>query len=169
MTKAFQGGADIQFIVQAEQVERAYAEMALKVSPVGMAGYLQAFVDPWIRERAEARFSDEGDDVVGKWAPLQEVTANFRAQAGYGAYHPINERTGELRDYITNSPNNVNIHPAGATLQMPGQPPTGELEAKVKRAQKGSQSPNTPARPVMGMNEGDLAFVLTSMSAWFNK
>jgi hypothetical protein len=47
---------------------------------------------------------------------------------------------------------------------MPGDTPTGELAEKVKTAQQGKDNPRTVPRPVLGMNEVDLAFVLEGLS-----
>jgi hypothetical protein len=53
-----------------------------------------------------------------------------------------------------------------AELEFPGSVPTGKLHDKVKTAQEGSSSPLTPARPVVGVNEADLAFVLGAMATY---
>ena len=137
------------------------------LNPVAIAGFLGAVVDPYLRKRAQARFTSEGDDVVGGWAELKEATQNIRSDLGYGAAHPINKRTGELEDYIVNSPNSLNIHPWGASLTLPGNAPVGELADKVRRAQQGDvrQVP----RPVLGMNERDLAFVLLALASNIRK
>ena len=143
-------------------VERMLHALDTALNPVAVASFLGAEVDPYLRERGRSRFQNEGDDVVGQWAPLKEATQNIRLQMGYGAAHPINKREGELEEYITESPNNLTVTPWGAQLTLPGTPPQGELLDKVKRAQQGDD--RTVPRPVLGMNEADLAFVLVALA-----
>jgi len=131
---------------------------------VGLAGFLGEVVDPYLRQRARGRFADEGDDVTGAWQPLKPATQEIREQLGYGGAHPINIRTHELEAYIVDSPNNLSAHPWGATLTLPGNPAQGELRDKMERAQQGDD--RTAARPVLGMNERDLAFVLLALGGF---
>lgn len=145
-------------------VQAMLTRMDTLLSPPAIAGFLGAKVDPYLRGRARSRFRAEGDDVTGAWVPLASATREIRAQMGYGAEHPINRRTGQLEEYIAGSPNQINIHALGATLTLPGQPPVGEIKSKVETAQKGKSYPRTPARPVLGMNEKDLAYVLTALA-----
>lgn len=137
------------------------------LNPVAMAEFLGTSVDPYIRHRAEQRFQSEGDDVSGRWLPLADATQAIRAASGYGASGPINVRTGELEAYVVGTPGISTPEAYGASLTSPGIPPTGELEAKVRTAQSGKDNPRTPPRPVIGMNEGDLAAVLTMLSGFF--
>ena len=91
----------------------------------------------------------------------------------YGPAHPINHRTGELEAYITGSPHLLEVTPYGASLTMPGTEPTGELKRKVRVAQAGDPGSATngltPPRPVIGVNEKDLLFVLTSMQSFIER
>jgi hypothetical protein len=160
------GGVTIDFIVEDKSVEAMLFRLDTALNPVAIAVFLQGSVDPWVRQRAEQRFKGEGDDVVGRWAPLKESTQDIRAQSGYGASHPINRREGELEDYIVDSPNRLAVNPMGATLTMPGAPPTGELKKKFDTAQKGKDFPRTVPRPVIGLNEQDLVFILTSLATY---
>lgn len=158
------GFIDIRLIGDTAGVQAMLLHLETKLSPPGMGGFLLTHVDPYLRHRARDRFSSEGDDVVGQWTPLTAATQSIRAERGYGPAHPINRRTGELEDYIANSGGAVSIHPAGATLVFPGQAASGELADKVRTAQVGTDSPRTVPRPVLGMNERDLAAVLTMMA-----
>jgi hypothetical protein len=137
--------------------------LMVTLSPEGLAAFLGSTVEPYFRKRAAIRFRDEGDDVSGKWAPLLESTKEIRTQAGYGE-GPINRRTGELEAFIEDSQSDVRVTPLGSILTMPGDTPTGELAEKVKTAQQGKDNPRTVPRPVLGMNEVDLAFVLEGLS-----
>lgn len=158
-------GIDVQIIGDSSGVQAMLNHLDTALNPVAIAGFLGATVDPYLRSRMKDRFAGEGDDVVGKWIPLAQTTQDIRQQQGYGAAHPINRRTGDLENYIVGSPNAISIHGLGATLTMPGNRPTGELKKKVETAQRGKANrPVTPPRPVLGMNEKDLAFVLTALA-----
>lgn len=156
--------ATIQIIGENTAVQALMTRMEVSLSPMGLSGFLMGGVDPWIRGRAKARFANEGDDVSGRWAPLLETTENIRADEGFGAANPINVRTGELEEYITGTPGGVGLHAMGATLTSPGTPASGNLAKKVQTAQVGKQWPPTVRRPVMGVNEADLAVILGELS-----
>lgn len=158
----------VQMEGDSKQVLHMLQKLDTSLNPVRIGAWLGTTVDPWIRSRARDRFAKEGDDVSGAWAPLKPATQRIRATQGYGPDHPINVRTHRLEHYITRGPNSVNVHTLGATLIMPGRPPTGELKTKVETAQAGKQYPSTVARPVMGMNERDLLAVLTDLSLYIS-
>lgn len=153
--------------------ERGVQEMLNKIdsalSPVGLATFLHGAVAPWVQERAADRFASEGDDVTGKWAPLEQATIEIRENEGFGGAHPINRRTGELEEYITQGQVGVTAAPSVAVMTYPKNPPSGKsLRQKMETAQKGRRTPNTVARPVLGLNERDLGAVMT-MLAFFVK
>ena len=135
------------------------------LSPVGLAAFLHGDVGPWVKQRAADRFRDEGDDVTGKWAPLAASTVEFRENAGFEGAHPINKRTGELEAYITQGNVDVVAAPGVATMRYPSKSGTVSkaLRQKLKTAQQGRDTPRTVARPVLGLNERDLAHVLTML------
>ena len=54
------------------------------------------------REEIAKLFESEGAE-AGGWVGLAASTARQRAQQGYGAYHPILVRSGELRDSLINA------------------------------------------------------------------
>lgn len=145
-------------------VQAMLAHLQNKLSPPNLGAFLLGQVDPYLRARADARFQSEGDDVTGKWAPLEQATEMIRASQGFPAAHPINERTGELRDYLANAPSAVSMNVIGTTLTYPGAAPSGELADKMATAQAGRSYPETVARPVLGMNHNDLTAVLTMLS-----
>lgn len=136
------------------------------LSPEGLALFLHGAVEPWLLQRATSRFHNEGDDAVGKWAPLQPSTMEFRENDGHGASHPINKRTGELENYITGVGADTTSLPGLATLTFPD-PDTKmspALQQKMKTAQEGRSNPRTVARPVLGLGEKDLVTVLTQLA-----
>lgn len=153
--------------VNNRSVDRMLHRMDIALSPPALAEFLMGTVAPYLEGRAESRFLDEGDDVVGAWAPLSAATQNIRASLGYGADHPINVRTGELEEYITQGPPSTLMFPGGAGITLPGAPAQGELLEKMMRAQGGDE--RTPARPVLGMNENDLIAVLLQLSTYISE
>lgn len=159
--------------VEDAALELVLARLETGLSGAGIATFLGATVDPYLRDRARARFQAEGDDAVGRWLPLASATQEIRQSQGYGPAHPINHRTGELERYITDSPNALTITPVGASLDLPGKPATGELQRKVRVAQQGDPGGSgqgaTPPRPVMGVSEKDIIFVQSALSIYLGE
>lgn len=134
------------------------------MSPQGLSFFLMSRVGPWLKQRAANRFRSQGDDVSGKWAPLQESTIRIRESHGFSA-GPINRRTGELEAYITQSQFSVTPTAVGTALKYPSDPPRNKgVREKMKTAQQGKGHPKTVARPVLGMNERDLSYVITMLA-----
>ena len=148
----------------ASGVQAMLAHLQNKLSPPNLGAFLLGQVDPYLRNRVADRFAAEGDDVSGKWLPLQPATETIRASQGYSPAHPINRRTDEMRDHLLYSASGVSMGVAGTTLTYPGNAPSGELEDKMTTAQVGRSYPDTPARPVLGMNQNDLAAILTLLA-----
>lgn len=160
---------DLHYQVDDKSVETLFADLYAVLAPPAIGAFLGSTIDPYLRQRAQERFQSEGDDVVGAWLPLTSATQKIRASQGYGSAHPINHRTGKLEAYITESPNQISVHSLGATLTLPGNRPTGEMKRKVETAQVGKVYPNTPARPVLGMNERDLAFTMSALELYIRR
>ena len=165
------GFMDISIVGNERGVQRMLSRLDSAFSPVGLTLFMHGSVEPWLERRARDRFATEGDDVTGKWKPLAQTTQEFREHAGHGASHPINRRTGELEAYITGTKALVSYPgPAITTLTYPGNPPSGPmLKRKVTTAQKGHVGPKTPPRPVLGVNERDLAYVMTQLAFFIQK
>lgn len=169
MAKGPVGFIDFEIVGNERGVQQMLNRIDSSLSPVGLAAFLHGAVAPWVQERAADRFAAEGDDVSGKWAPLQQSTIEIRENEGFGGAHPINRRTGELEEYITQGQVGVVSSPGLAVMTYPKNPPnTIGLRKKMETAQKGKFSPHTVARPVLGLNERDLGAVLT-MLAFFVK
>lgn len=131
----------------------------------GTQVWLTNEVLPYIKQRASSRFSNEGDDVSGRWPQLSATTIEIRESQGFGS-GPINVRTGELERYITGSPGVVNGRVLTYPDHSPGSGTDGYLEAKIMTAQEGRANPRTPPRPVLGLNENDLAFAVASLATF---
>lgn len=155
------GFIELEIIGNDRGVQRMLEIVDSSMSAVGLAAFLYGSVGPWVMSRAEERFKQEGDDVTGKWAPLMPRTQEIRESYGFGGSHPINKRTGELEDYITQGQVSVVTSPGVGILRFPGNPPNSpSLREKMKTAQQGRANPSTVARPVLGLNEKDLIAVM---------
>jgi len=162
-------GMQVQVVGNDEGVEQMLHVLDTALNPVAIGAFLGGVVGPFLEGRARSRFANEGDDAVGKWAPLQQTTVDIRESQGYGGAHPINHRTGELEEFITGSGNYTTVHPWGATLQFPGASPIGEMEEKVRTAQMGKSAQykggsDTVPRPVLGLSETDLVYVMSALA-----
>lgn len=166
-------GMSISLIGDVHGVQRMMEHLDTALNPVAIAGFLGAKVMPYLTARAQNRFSNEGDDVVGGWRPLSAATENFRSTGraqgmwAVGDAHPINVRTHELERYVTSGTGVVAPNPSGAILQYPNPSNvrTPELREKLRTAARGKAQPNTPPRPVLGVNERDMAFLLLSLAS----
>jgi len=142
--------------------------MVNALQPYGVANFLETQVGPYVKKRAVDRFREEGDDVSGPWAPLKESTREIRyssTEYQTGAAHPINVRTGRLEKYVTGSQPLAYANSFGASLRYPARASSKkEIRDKMRTAQFGLQSPPTVARPVLGLNEHDLLFVITAFN-----
>lgn len=159
---------DIDLTGDAQYVHKMITHLDQKLGPQGLTAFLAMTVLPYMTQRASERFQNEGDDVVGKWAPLAPATEVIRQQMGFSGAHPINVRTGELERYITQGSPSASVvaSPMGAFMQHPANAPTGRLKNKVKVAQQGDPSfgRGVPPRPVLGMNEADLGYVMVALA-----
>lgn len=154
-----------------QQVNEMLDHLDKVFSQNGMWAFMQTSVAPYLRTRAQGRFAAEGDGASGRWAPLKPATVKVREQGvasgaffGISGSHPINVRTHSLEQYITQGIGEVTLEGNGnASLHYPKRSsPAGELKKKVRRAQVGGG--NTPARPVLAVNETDLFAIMTSLA-----
>ena len=155
---------NFQMLIDTSDVQEVLESLDTAHSPEALAAFMAGTIGPYLQERARLRFAKEGDDVSGPWAPLSATTQAFRESGGFPPDHPINHRTGRLEYYITGTPAGATpTSSGGAMLTFPGTPPTGETARKVATAQYGRANPRTPARPVLGINEGDVAFTTMAL------
>lgn len=156
----------IRYDLNDKEVKSLFRKLEVLMGAEGLATFLGTTVGPYLRERAEDRFAMEGDDVTGPWAPLSDVTVAIREGTGFPGAHPINRRTGELEEWVTQG--NYFAYPVGpdmASLRFPGSDPSPSVKRKLDTAQRGKTSPTTPPRPVLGVNEKDLLFVTAALHA----
>lgn len=141
-------------------VDEVMDKLLVFLSPIGTSLFLGSTIGPYLSKRAGERFAGEGDDVVGKWAPLKDSTVAIRESQNYPGAHPINRRSGELENWVVDGGWDAYPTGFGASLRYPGTRPSGELKDKVLTAQAGREFPKTVARPVLGVNENDLFFLI---------
>lgn len=164
------GLIEIELVGDTTQVDMMLAYLDRILSPAGMGGFLGLNVGPYLQSRARDRFQSEGDDVTGPWAPLAPDTVEIRQRMGQMGDHPINRRTGELEDYVTQGQFRTVVHSLGATLTYPGNTPSRQsIRQKMETAQQGRISPPTVPRPVLGMNERDLMYVVTTLAFFIER
>lgn len=151
-------------IVIEGNASRNMARLATVLTPPSLALFLSETVDRYLISRISERFNSEGDDAVGKWAPLAPATQKIRASRGYGAAHPINVRTGELRRFVEGASNRlISEDPTGAMLSRPSRA-SGRVREKLAGAQQGEFP--APPRPVLGLSMTDMAFTMTALEAY---
>lgn len=154
-------GIDVKILADASSAILLLTRLEVALSAPGVAVFLETNVKQLIQERAQARFNSQGDDVSGVWKKLTDATVSIRESQGFGPT-PINIRTTDLERFITTSAGQI----IGDTLVYPGDAPTRALEQKVMTAQQGRTFPETPARPVLGLNETDALGILTDLALY---
>lgn len=152
-----------------EAVDKILDDVVRAVSPPALIGFLNSWVSPYFEDQIVDRFAGLGDDGTpgGTWAPLAESTMRIRHALGYFDDYAINERSGDLVEWLAMTRDFAMI-PGGAQMTLPDEGEgSGELWHKLKVAQVGhTQTSNemipgayTPPRPVLSMNETDLLAV----------
>lgn len=156
----------IGMVMNSTHARAMLAAMQLRMQPPAMIAFMQAGVAPYVRGRIAARFNSEGDDVTGRWHPLAAETEIIRQRHGYPGAHPINVRTGQMRNYLTSSPGNAISAGGVSQFEYPGAPAAGDLMTKLMTAQGGKANPSTLPRPVLGFNMND-SVALTALVAGY--
>jgi len=131
--------------VDPTEVEAMFHHLQLRLSPGALRVFLNTRAHRDLAMRAQQRFANEGDDATGPWADLTFMTGRIRAWQGYPPFHPINVRTGALRNFVVNT-FTVKETAHGATLKMPGEA-SGDLLAKLTQAQVGGGGRPRTSRP----------------------
>ncbi len=132
---------------------------------MNLTTFLRRYADPWFSGKAGAAFQDEKDPSGASWAPLKPYTVDLRESMGFPGEHPINHRTGQMERYIMSGARTFMVGAQQATMRFPGKG-SSLFNKKLKVAQQGAAYPRTVARPVIGMDERDLAIMLQSLSLW---
>lgn len=157
---------DVEFRVDSHDMDLILGRLTQSLTEERIAVFMEEEAMSYLHERISQRFAHEGDDIVGPWAPLRFSTEKVRGDAGFGAAHPINERTGELRNWLIAS-HTVTESGDGVIGDIPGNASIGlELMDKLTTAQIGRSDPSTVARPVLGIGVVDMEAIVTSMRMW---
>lgn len=168
-------GLDIKVTILSKPVMDALTRMASRTSSGGLGLFMRDQVHPLMVKRIKDRFSTEGDLAVGKWAELTYATSRIREWKGYGAFHPINKRTGAMEDFLTSSFMLTTQGGAGARLKIPGSTGGAEMAKKIATAQGGGSGQssrmsgpnrNTPARPVLALDAIDAVVIGKALFEW---
>lgn len=133
------------------------------LSPLSLSAFLREEGLQFLRERADVRFGQEGDDASGPWPALAWPTVQIRQSKGFPGEHPINVRTGSLKQWITSSRGAVTQTGTGAAASWPGEG-TPLQEEKLATAQ--GKKRGVPARPVLAANELDLYVLTSGVAHW---
>lgn len=156
------------------QDEIAVRRYFLRLSEGLMSNSLRQWVytnaRPYLQSRARRRFETEGDDVTGPWAELSLATQGFRRRHGFPPEHPINVRTGGLRQYVTQT-YDMTEGWREVTFNMPGRADNSVIRKKYRAAQRGGVGKSGlpfPARPVIAMNENDQRRLTDRFAGWVN-
>lgn len=164
-----------QFWVETEWDPTAVGRVLDKVDEATSGGslmtFLQVAANPYMTDELVDRFAYYGDNKSGNWAPLAESTQRIREALGYDGSDPINERDGELLEFVLYS----RVWAGGgdwAMFTMPGDPPSFELEQKLQHAQLGAENNPlidgavTPPRPVLATGADDMAALLVMLQQY---
>jgi hypothetical protein len=164
---------DVMIEVDEEQVLNMLFRLDVATSQIGFASWATTEIDPWLQMRARDRFKGEGDGASGKWRSLSTLTQEWRFMQGYPASHPINVRSGALRDYVESADGQwLSEGHEGGRYVWPevALPYTNYIAAKLHTANVGRRRgenrlfPNasTPKRPAVVADQTDLRALLES-------
>ena len=153
------GKMDVDVTGDQRTVELMMQGMDRAFDPVNITyNLLSDRVYPILEERAKARFANEGgEEVGGAWAALRPYTVEKR-----GSAHPINVRTGQMRDHILQREPDAMPNSLGGSLWFPKRGGSAKALAKVKTAQMGDEKSRTVARPVLGVSAKDMELILVA-------
>lgn len=140
---------EAQFDENDEQVVFQMLDMAVGyVGMYTMVGDVAGRVTGAIKEgfEFEASPSVAGEGI--QWKELAWFTIQEREHHGFPGRHPINERTGEMVEVLTQEADVDQTGPDEFTAEMPGRM-TPFVEQKVRTAQFGDPFSKTVPRPVL--------------------
>lgn len=157
---------EILFETDANSATGVFDTLDARMQDTGLIEFMEDHVDPYLRRRIANRFLAEGDDVSGHWHPLTRATELIRARQGFPPQHPINVRTRQMKDFLISTPSQVRSSGPEVILTHPPPIASGEINRKIATAQGGKANPPTPARPVIGVNENDLLYITSSLTAY---
>lgn len=139
--------------------------IGLEVTLNGLTTVLSdATVVKAVRDQFDRNFEREGGRTA--WAPLAPATAAERRRLGYGARHPILDRTGALRRHVLTTPAQTRRVAGGAELRIQPSPSVGGVR-KYRFLAKGGRTPTggrVPARPMVVIDSSGAVKVTSAIS-----
>lgn len=162
------GSVQFDVVVDDDDVSGMFARFDSVLEAPNLAQFLRRYATPWFRGKAGAGFEDEMAPNGQPWSPLKPYTVETRESEGFPGDHPINHRTGAMERYIMQGTPSMAVGAMQATMRFPGRG-SALFNRKLKVAQQGAKWPRTVARPVVGMDERDLAVMLRSLSLWIGQ
>ena len=157
----------LQTIVDAKRPTLRIQALSERIGPAGMGVFFATHAVPLLQERAKARFANEGDDASGHWKPLAESTIKRREAKGQVPLK-VNDRTGKMKEWVTNSPGRIFTTKGVTKLEWPGTAQNRTTSKKLKVAQMGLMSPFTHPRPVVAVDQADLLTILVTLEEWID-
>lgn len=167
---------DVSVEVDDKEVYNLLLKLQGRTSSASMRMFLRNSVLTHLRERIGWRFSNEGDSASGTWAQLTEATGRIRATRGFSPFHPINVRTGAMKNFAMTSYRISAIGTGGAELTLPGSNMTTLMRSKIAMAQQGGSAkkrgrsfgPNRPAppRPIYALDAIDEEIISSRLLDW---
>lgn len=164
-------GIDLRIVANVDEVFEHLVALDTAFNATAMTEFMFQEVGPWLRQRARNRFQNEGDEAVGKWAPLAPATQKIREhgrEKGYwpdiSAEHPINVRSHDMERHITQGIGSMDFLEGASTYHFPDKNVPAKIAEKMTTAQKGSG--RTKARPVLGMSGVDTTKIMADLSRY---
>jgi hypothetical protein len=155
---------DVDVAVDPSDAKDTFNKLDTALRAAGLENFLLNVVAPYLQKRASDRFASEGDAASGRWSPLRKSTERYRMAGGYPPAHPINVRSGEMRNYLLGDPGQARVGNGMAILNWPGRPGSPLVNKKIRTAQQGSNT--TRPRPVLAIDQDDNIFISASLTSY---
>lgn len=166
---------DLEMELDSQDFDAMFTRIYDSISDNALVIFMNGVMGPELRKRAASRFANEGDDASGPWASLGYVSQKIREWGiqkghypGISPQHPINQRTGELKTFVTGAQGDVILNSGGVSLAFPGiGQPSPRITKKLKTAQHGTA--RGPKRPVLAVSGTDMAIFESELMSWVIK
>jgi hypothetical protein len=162
---------DFILFVDDSAVQGLFARLEASIMPTSLFEFMEAAAWPMFSDRIMDRFAYEGDSASGTWPDLSPATVAIKEKLGVDFPDAPNVRTGEMLEFLTHSHHTM---PTEGGVEMVFPVDTGDaiMTRKIQVAQGGDPGPNwlneamapTPARPVIAIDEVDMASLLKALS-----
>ncbi len=159
---------EIRVNVNSREVERMLEKVQDSLSPTGLDSFFNQRLAPFFRRRVSDRFAGEGDDASGEWAPLSNATVKIRESMGYPGAHPINVRSGSMKEFLEKAQGQTFPSEGATTFVFPGRSPGGKISERILNAQTGEngREKKNPVRPVLAVNPVDLEYAMYALMGY---